>query len=81
MVRVNNVDTILNRHLQEVELGKGIWRVCTKPNVAIHGVCPLTPHPHCQVIMEADALVLGGRPSAEGNADLSDVAEWVHCKS
>lgn len=23
-------------------------------------MCPLTPHPHCQVIMEANALVLVG---------------------
>jgi len=26
----------------------------------MYGVCPLTPHPHCQVIMEADALALVG---------------------
>lgn len=70
------------RPLWGVELCKDVWEVCNKPNVALHtwhvpSHSPSTlPGNH-----GGKCSCPGGSPSGEGNADLSDVAEWVHFKS
>lgn len=60
--RVNNMDATLNRPLwgsgtMEKILGEYALNLM-QPST--YGMCLLTPHSHCQVIMEADVLVLVG---------------------